>query len=86
MPTTIGYFRDGGKRPKRTRRKGKIPMNRAQRHKAALERKVTGPDGQRRPMSDTSNAVRIMEIATGLREEEYAPGRYPESKKKVRIL
>ena len=71
-----------GPTPKRKR-----PMTKAQRHRAALERKVTGPQGQRRPMSDTANAVRIMEIATGLAEEEYAPGYpIPEKKAKVQIL
>lgn len=62
-------------------------MNKAQRHLAALERKVTGPQGQRRPMSEHANAVRIMEIATGLAEEEYAPEfERPEKKPKVQIL
>ena len=62
-------------------------MTPTERHQAALERKVTGPNGERRPMSDTSNAVRIMEIATGLAEEEYAPGfERPEKKPKVRII
>ena len=81
MPST-NYYRLPGYKPRRKR-----PMTKAQRHQAALDRKVTGPDGQRRPMSDTANAVRIMEIATGLAEEEYAPGHYPPKKKpKVRIL
>lgn len=71
-----------GYKPKRKR-----PMTKAERHKAALDRKVTGPQGQRRPMSDQANAVRIMEIATGLAEEEYAPGfSPPEKKPKVQIL
>ena len=62
-------------------------MTKAERHQAALNRKVTGPKGERRPMSETSNAVRIMEIATGLAEEEYAPGfSPPEKKPKVQIL
>lgn len=61
-------------------------MTPAERKQAALERKVTGPRGERRPMSDTANAVRIMEIATGLAEEEYAdPLNRPEKKAKVRI-
>lgn len=30
-----------------------------------------GPQGQKRPLSNESNAVRIMEIATGIRKEEY---------------
>ena len=65
----------------------KRPMTKAERHEAALDRKVTGPQGQRRPMSEHANAVRIMEIATGLAEEEYAPGHFPPEKKpKVRIL
>ena len=67
--------------------KRKKPMTKAQRHRAALDRKVTGPQGQRRPMSDTANAVRIMEIATGLREEEYALGYSPPEKKpKVQVV
>ena len=71
-----------GYKPKRKR-----PMTKAERHQAALDRKVTGPQGQRRPMSDQANAVRIMEIATGLAEEEYAPGfSPPEKKPKVRII
>ena len=62
-------------------------MTKAERRQAALDRKVTGPRGERRPMSDLANAVRIMEIATGLREEEYAPGFFPpEKKSKVRII
>ena len=32
---------------------------------------VIGPHGEKRPMSPTANAVRIIEIATGIREEEY---------------
>ncbi len=79
MPTN--YLRIGYK-PKRKR-----PMTRAERQQAARDRKVTGPQGQRRPMSDQANAVRIMEIATGLAEEEYAPGfECPEKKPKVRIV
>ena len=67
--------------------KRKKSMTKAQRHRAALDRKVTGPQGQRRPMSDTANAVRIMEIATGLAEEEYAPGyTIPERKPKVQVV
>lgn len=37
-------------------------------------------------MGETANAVRIMEIATGLREEEYAPRVERPEKKKVRII
>ena len=71
-----------GYKPKRKR-----PMTKAERHQAALDRKVTGPQGQRRPMSDQANAVRIMEIATGLAEEEYALGHFPlEKKPKVQII
>ena len=71
-----------GYKPKRKR-----PMTPAERKQAAQERKVTGPRGERRPMSDTANAVRIMEIATGLAEEEYAdPFSAPEKKPKVRVL
>ena len=67
--------------------KRKRPMTPAERKQAALDRKVTGPRGERRPISDTANAVRIMEIATGLHEEEYDdPFTRPEKKKKVRIL
>ena len=50
------------------------------------ERLKTGPQGERRPMSETANAVRVMEIATGLAEEEYVDGRLREKKPKVRIL
>ena len=38
------------------------------------ERHRVGPHGEKRPMSETANAVRIMEIATGLAEEEYVDG------------
>ena len=38
------------------------------------ERHTVGPHGEKRPLSPISNAVRVMEIATGLREEEYADG------------
>ena len=50
------------------------------------ERFKTGPQGQRRPQSVTSNAVKVMEIATGLREEEYVDGLPRAKKPKVRIL
>ena len=71
-----------GYKPRRKR-----PMTKAERQHVARDRKVTGPQGQRRPMSDQANAVRIMEIATGLAEEEYAPGfERPEKKPKVRII
>jgi hypothetical protein len=30
-----------------------------------------GPEGQKRPADVIGNAVRVMEIATGQREEEY---------------
>lgn len=66
--------------------KRKRPMTRAERQQAALERKTTGPSGERRPMSETANAVRIMEIATGLAEEEYASGLPAPKKKRTRIL
>ena len=33
-----------------------------------------GPHGEKRPSSVTANAVRVMEIATGLAEEEYVDG------------
>ena len=62
-------------------------MTKAERQQAALDRKVTGPKGERRPISESANAVRIMEIATGLAEEDYAPGFFPPEKKpKVRIV
>jgi hypothetical protein len=32
-----------------------------------------GPKGQKRPTDVVGNAVRVMEIATGQREEEYEP-------------
>jgi hypothetical protein len=32
-----------------------------------------GPKGQRRPADVIGNAVRVMEIATGQRDEEYEP-------------
>ena len=71
-----------GYKPKRKR-----PMTKAERKQAALDRKVTGPRGERRPMSEPANAVRMLEIATGLRDEEYAPGSFPPEKKpKVRII
>ena len=38
------------------------------------KRYTIGPHGEKRPLSSVSNAVRVMEIATGLREEEYADG------------
>ena len=34
----------------------------------------TGPRGQVRPAGVTANAVRVMEIATGQRDEEYVHG------------
>ena len=53
---------------------------------AKKERFRIGPNGEKRPFSVTSNAVRVMEIATGLREEEYVDGRRPPPKKRVRII
>ena len=54
---------------------------------AKKERFRIGPNGEKRPFSVTSNAVRVMEIATGLREEEYVDGaQRPPPKKKVRII
>ena len=38
------------------------------------ERHRIGPHGEKRPLSSVSNAVRVMEIATGLRQEEYVDG------------
>ena len=35
------------------------------------ERYVIGRNGEKRPVSVTSNAVRVMEIATGITKEEY---------------
>ena len=63
----------------------KLPEDKKVRKKGT-ERFKTGPKGEKRPMSVTSNAVRVMEIATGLREEEYMDGRRPPPKKRVRIL
>ena len=54
--------------------------------KKGTERFKTGPRGEKRPMSVTSNAVRVMEIATGLREEEYVDGMRRPPKKRVRII
>ena len=54
--------------------------------KKRAERHKTGPKGEQRPMSETGNSVRVMEIATGIvEEEEYTNGRHPESKQWVRI-
>ena len=53
---------------------------------AKKERFRIGPNGEKRPFSVTSNAVRVMEILTGLREEEYVDGRKPPPKKRVRII
>ena len=39
--------------------------------KRKKERYVVGPNGEKRPTSVTSNAVRVMQIATGITEEEY---------------
>ena len=40
-----------------------------------------GPQGQKRPADVIGNAVRVMEIATGQREEEYeADGKDPAAK------
>ena len=40
-----------------------------------------GPQGQKRPRDVVLNAVRVMEIATGRREEEYeADGKDPAAK------
>ncbi len=36
------------------------------------ERRTIGPHGEKRPLSPVSNMARGMEIAAGLREEEYA--------------
>lgn len=33
----------------------------------------TGPKGQKRPVDVVSNAVRVMQIATGEAEEEFGP-------------
>lgn len=59
MPTFAYYSRSAMKPKKKT---------------DPTKRQRTGPHGERRPMSPTSNMVRVMEIATGLREEEYADG------------
>ena len=51
----------------------KIPQEKkvGKKSKRKKERYVTGPSGEKRPMSVTSNAVRVMQIATGITEEEY---------------
>ena len=49
----------------------KMPEKLMRKKKKTGERFKTGPHGEKRPMSETANAVRIMEIATGLAEEEY---------------
>ena len=50
------------------------------------ERFVTGPHGEKRPISSLSSLVRAFEVATGQREEEYVDGRKPPPKKRVRII
>ena len=53
-----------------------IPSGRKTMGKKAKQkqRHRIGPHGEKRPFSVTSNAVRVMEIATGLAEEEYVDG------------
>ena len=43
----------------------------------------TGPHGEKRPVNDVSNAVRVMEIATGIREEEYVDHRPKSDQRKT---
>ena len=50
------------------------------------ERFVTGPHGEKRPISSLSSLVQAFEVATGQREEEYVDGRKPPPKKRVRII
>ena len=50
------------------------------------ERFVTGPNGEKRPISSLSSIVWAMEIGAGLREEQYVDGKKPAPKKKVRII
>ena len=64
----------------------KMPGEKKVGAKKGTERFKTGPKGEKRPMSVTSNAVRVMEIATGLREEEYVDGMRRPPKKRVRIV
>ena len=52
----------------------------------ARERFVTGPHGEKRPISSLPSLVRAFEVATGQREEEYVDGRKPPPKKRVRII
>ena len=54
--------------------------------KGKPKRHKTCPKGEIRPMSETSNAVRTMEIAIGLADEQYTDGRRPKLKRRVRIL
>ena len=50
--------------------------------KKRQERYVIGPNGEKRPAAPESNAVRVMEILTGIREEEYVE--LPKRKQKKR--
>ena len=52
----------------------KLPKEKKVSKGKSKERHRVGPHGEKRPMSETGNAVRIMEIATGLSEEEYVDG------------
>ena len=63
--------------------KGKIEMLPKKTKTEPKERHRIGPHGEKRPLSSVSNAVRVMEIATGLREEEYADGSFgPHARRK----
>lgn len=50
------------------------------------ERYIIGPNGEKRPAGAYASAIRVVEIATGIREEEYVDGKPRKKKKKVRIL
>ena len=54
--------------------------------KKGTERFKTGSKGEKRPIGVTPNAVRVMEIATGIREDKYVDGRKPPPKEKVKTI
>ena len=60
----------------------KLPEEKKVNKDKSKERNRVGPSGEKRPMSETGNAVRIMEIATGLSEEEYVDGTRGRKRKK----
>ena len=51
----------------------KLPEEKSVKEKTQRKKEpyITGPNGEKRPMSVTSNAVRVMQIATGMTKEEY---------------